>query len=377
MVQDNIIYLKNSYKKVFNRLSIEYKCLLNLISAALNQIDIYDSDNRASKVIINNLKKANLKQVYSLARKHDVAALCYTALYDKRQDFDGGEIRTDIVTKKLFERFQEAQLNSAGRDSRLEIESHLIMNELERYKVDHMPLINCEMKQLYQRPYMRSCSHVDIFIRNYDLDQLSTIMSSNQYVLKRASSTMSTYYKRPLSYVQLYKTLLPQKGIEQDYFRKALPSVKKEHRYFMSLEDSYILLVSKLSDSIKKKNGNLVYLIDLWVFNQAYSRLTDYSYIDKNLRLLGLYDLSLCFDRLAHLWFTPLGYSYLGYPSSGYSPIGDKEVTRDVSIKNIDSGVRSVEEERNVISNQVNKGLANETEFPLEIMEKLTSKFLF
>lgn len=170
--------------------------------------------------------------------------------------------------------------------------------------VDYLPLKGTILKPLYPQPAARVMGDADILIRMSQYDKIKPIMA--QLGFEEGNVTgHELHWNHPWFHVELHKMLMSQRNLDfkryyGDGWSKAIPETNS--RYTYRQEDHYIFLFVHYAKHYRAGGIGLRQLIDLWVYQQAYSNM-DMGYI--RAELTGL-KLGAFFDntqKMLSAWF--------------------------------------------------------------------------
>ena len=134
-------------------------CLIfKLICNVLNsQEEFSDSE----KIYIKN----NLKILYAISKKHDIAHLVGYSLIS-------GKIINKYGDEKFYSLFNQAQMMAIYRYEKINYAFNEISNALEENEIEFIPLKGAILREYYPEPWMRTSCDIDILVRNSDIENV-------------------------------------------------------------------------------------------------------------------------------------------------------------------------------------------------------------
>ena len=236
-------------------------------------------------------------RAYALAERHQVLPLIYY----------GAMCDPDFMSHPMAESFFQRTCVYISYSARQQETVEELCRLLDRTGVDYMPLKGSVLKALYPRPEMRIMGDADILIHMEDYPRVTPVMES----LKGTplSESDHEYIWRLPSHVviELHKRIIP--SYNRDYYayfgdgwRFARPIAPGARRHDMTAEDKLIYLVAHFAKHYRDKGAGVKYVVDLYVFHRAYPH-PDMTYLEKELKKLGLWDFFGHIQRLIEVWF--------------------------------------------------------------------------
>ncbi len=123
-----------------------------------------------------------LKQLFELAKRHDLAHLVGNALI-KNGLLEGEE------NKEIKSFFYKAFLTSVYRYKQLDYELNRLTGALSEAKIKHIPLKGSVIRRLYPEPWMRTSCDIDLLVHESEVDSAAQLL-----VDKLGYSIMSKAY---------------------------------------------------------------------------------------------------------------------------------------------------------------------------------------
>ena len=222
-----------------------------------------------------NKQQINLDALFIVARRHKMLALTAAALEKI------GIMNAD---------FQRASAKAKGIDLMFDAEYKRISRALKEEGIAHLPLKGLVIKRLYPAIGLREMSDMDIYFDSAYCLRVREIMESSGYQCKIFSkSNEDVYRKPPLYIVEMHRELFSDDSPAPQlapYFNKL--QILNRPRAELSLEETYIYLISHLYMHYLTSGTGIRSLLDIYVFLKHYRERLDFSCIEHELRLLDM-----------------------------------------------------------------------------------------
>ncbi len=136
-----------------------YELMIKLILSEFNKsVDIPDA-----------IDENELKQIYALSTKHDLAHIVASAL----------EKRNLLTTENAKNAFTKQKMIAIYRREQLDYEEARIYSVLEENGIDFLPLKGAVVKALYPENWMRTSCDIDILVRENELEKAVNAIINN------------------------------------------------------------------------------------------------------------------------------------------------------------------------------------------------------
>lgn len=284
-----------------NDFTIEYTCIIKLINAAVNQVDID----------LHKLKP-NWEALYTLAEGLGVPQLLsYGIRHIPKEQRPGGKIQNKI---------NQVQTQHIVRDTNQFYEQSLLMKRFSEEGIEHVVLKGVVMKKNYPQTDMRFSCDVDIMIHPQDQKKADEIMFELGYaVLERGRDKHDQFKKPPFMLVELHRNMVERKYIEFEYYKNVWNTVKPvkgyENSFMLSLEETYIYMVVHAVKHFYYSGMSITMVLDFYMFLKKYEDKLDWSYINPLFDKWEYHTFAKKVSELAFEWFSPQG--------KGFNPEND------------------------------------------------------
>jgi hypothetical protein len=127
-----------------------------------------------------HLTEDDIKQLYSLAKAHDLSQFIASALND-----------IGILPEGDQSKLQNTMIRTMWRFEKMNYELERICRVLEENKIDYMPLKGAVIRPYYPEPWMRTSCDIDILVHEEDLELMSELLVRElNYVLDREDGAL-------------------------------------------------------------------------------------------------------------------------------------------------------------------------------------------
>lgn len=241
--------------------------MLSLIEAFLGEKDDYPV-----------VCESDLRPLYMTARLHALRALTAAALRK-------GGIRCEA--------FDIALAKAQRRSLLFEKEWKMISRQLEQNGIRLIPLKGMVLKSLYPGIGLREMSDMDILFDKAYADTVRQIMKANGYkVFLYDRSNHDVYRKKPFYNIEMHRSLFDETvfGELSQYFdgKVALLFGVQGKSPSMSIDMTYLYLISHAYVHYSLAGIGLRVLLDLYLFLKEYETKLDFSFISDELTKLDL-----------------------------------------------------------------------------------------
>jgi hypothetical protein len=130
------------------------------ISEIMMKLIASDVCGKEINLVNLHLSDDDLKQLYTLSKKHDLAHLVGDALI-RHKLLPDGEIKA---------KFEKQMMTAVFRYERINFELNSLKETLNQAEIPFIPLKGSVLRQYYPEPWMRTCCDIDILVREKDID---------------------------------------------------------------------------------------------------------------------------------------------------------------------------------------------------------------
>ncbi|MGC4019598.1 MAG: nucleotidyltransferase family protein [Muricomes sp.] len=267
--------------------SYEVKCLIELLSALVNQNEIP-----------RWARQPNWGSLYKMADYHGVANVVYYGILG----FDSKEL--EPWKKKFEERFHQAVLS----EERFSAIVPQVLNVLEKNKVHSIILHEYRMRHFYPHSDMRAVKYVRIFVEK---GKEESVRKSMKYLdFEEQESRIEgeiRYYKIPgILFIFQSSLDFTNKKIKK-YFSLPIKDYTKEqgYRYIHGFEpeEYYVYVIGCAAESYARGNLDIQFILDMWFYYISVYKELDWTVVYKELSYLDLGSFPEYIIKLAAFWF--------------------------------------------------------------------------
>ena len=268
---------------------MERKLLFGLIKSLFSETENLD--------IPKNITESQLKTLYTLSEKHDIAHLLAFALEKNGIDLHG-------ETGKLF--FKQKML-SIYRREQIDFEEERITSVFREEKIPFIPLKGAVIKNFYPEKWMRTSCDIDILVKPEDFKKAVTILLEKEgFLLERSGSRdYSLVSKRGVN-LELHFAITNEidkrvNSVLERVWEFATP--KKEGDFLFETTNEFLLFHTIAHAQYHFMDGGcgIRPVLDLWFLEKElhYSKET----LSNLLNETGSFDFHKGLESLSKVWF--------------------------------------------------------------------------
>ena len=217
---------------------------------------------------------------YNMARRHMMVSACATAL--ESAGF-------------IDQRFNNAKFKAIRKMTLMDAERVRLFRSLDDFGIWYLPLKGCVLKDYYPAYGMREMSDNDILFDESRSADVKTILEAQGFeTIKYNVSNHDIYHKPPVCNFEMHRELMDSLVFPsgQDYYddvnRLLVPDGSNTSGCHMRDEDFYIYMIAHEYKHFIYAGTGFRPLLDIYVFLKAKGEHLDWSYIDHELKLLGI-----------------------------------------------------------------------------------------
>lgn len=238
----------------------------------------------------------SLQELFVFSGKHSIEAPVFRALCPLITNPDDPvwqqwENRVNLLLAQSIVQLQE-------RDD--------IIRKLTAAEIDVMPVKGCWLKEQYPDINDRQMSDLDMLIHPADAAAAEDIILRMGYRKDEVLSHHTLYLKPPYMALELHTALLPDMDEHEGYYRniweKALPVDGNPRLYRLSPEAEYLFYLVHLSKHLSDGGSGLRSILDNTIYARCFPNL-DADYLERELKTLGLWELTQQVQELSRCWF--------------------------------------------------------------------------
>lgn len=265
----------------------EVKCLLELLSAIVNETDIPKWT-----------QQPQWGNLYKMADYHGIANMVYYALLGM------DEKKLKPWQPKFEERYHQAVLG----EERYSAAVPELLELLEENKIHCVVLQEFRMRHYYPQRDMRALKYIRILVEKGKTDKVREVMKYLDYEQKESRIAGEDWYYKIPGVLTVVQTELPFTNKKmQKYFALPVKSYEKEksHKYIHTFipEEYYIHVIGYAAETYARGNLDIRAMVDIWLYYvKVYSTL-DWRIVNKEFEHLKLDQFHLYIIQLAAYWF--------------------------------------------------------------------------
>lgn len=264
----------------------EERYLLILLSAVMNQ-----------KPSPEPIRSLDWEKMFRLADYHGVAHAVHYGILGLDQEIP------QAVRQQFFDKY----LESVYRVGRLQKSETQLVALMEREKINCFYLSYSDIVKNYPIEEMCCRESIEIGSSRKSTFMIWDILKKVDFEERRTDETGKLYYRIPGIRVLNFDYTLFFSVSMRRFFRSLLKlsPLKDGSRYVRELpvDDRYLFLMCRLTDSYARGNISLSQIMDFWIFYKTYGESFNWPYIYGRLKKLKIADFA---ERLEHLilrWF--------------------------------------------------------------------------
>lgn len=246
-----------------------------------------------------HLTDDDLKQLYMLSKKHDLAHLVGDALIRHKLLPDDGEIKT---------KFEKQIMTAVYRYERMNYELNNLSEALNQAKIPFIPLKGSVLRQYYPEPWKRTSCDIDILVHHADLDNAVKLLTEHLEYRAEAEQSHDIGMHSPGGvHVELHYCLLESNMVEgaeevlETVWEQSVPVQGFPYRYVMSNEMFYYYHIAHMAKHFQIGGCGVRPFLDLWILNRNIVYNTEK--LNALLEEGGLLTFAVIARQLAEVWF--------------------------------------------------------------------------
>lgn len=193
------------------------------------------------------------------------------------------------------EQFIQETAKAQRKTALMDFDRERLFSCLEREAIWYMPLKGCVLKDMYPRFGMRQMADNDILIDPERAADVKDIMENLGFTTKQfGAGVHDVYYKMPVSNFEIHTGLFAPsyKPALYMYYRDIKPRLikdeGKQYGYHFNEEDLYIYMIAHEYKHYSGGGTGLRSFLDVYVYMLRYGDSMDWTYIEAEMRKLGL-----------------------------------------------------------------------------------------
>ncbi|WP_349669166.1 nucleotidyltransferase family protein [Lacrimispora sp.] len=264
----------------------EERYLIILLSAVMNQ-----------KPSPEPIRSLDWEKMFRLADYHGVAHAVHYGVLGLEQEIP------QTVRQQFFDKY----LESVYRVGRLQKSESQLLALMEYEKINCFYLSYSDIVKNYPIEEMCCCESIQIGSSRKGTRMIWDILIKVDFEERKTDETGKLYYRIPGIRVLNFDYKLFFSASMRRYFKSLLKlsrlQIRNSYVRELPLDDRYLFLMCRLTDSYARGNISLSQIMDFWIFYKTYSESFNWPYIYGKLKKLKIAEFA---ERLEHLilrWF--------------------------------------------------------------------------
>lgn len=246
----------------------------------------------------------NIKQLYKIAKKHDIAHIVADAL-DKNDLLQEENLRKQFIMERNL---------AVYRCEQIQYEFLLLCEILEEAQIDFIPLKGAVLRELYPQPWLRTSCDIDILVKEKDVNRAIEILSKKlKYECRSIGRHDAQLFSETGIHVELHYSLLEDGSKEELVLllNQVWQNVQAKTIHWYTMENSfmYCYLLSHMAKHIKFGGCGIRSVLDIWLFNQNNIFIRERH--DALLEQSGLKAFAKAIEKLSNIWLLDEEYDEL------------------------------------------------------------------
>lgn len=268
-------------------LNLTGKYLVQLLAAVLNETEIPSLSSEIT-----------WEKVYNMAKAHSVEVIAYY-----------GAKKYILKDTKLLDEWKKRKDQCIVQNIVQLEEQDRIFEKFREEGIRYLPLKGVELKNLYREAYFRQMSDLDILVDPENCEKVRNIMEALGYDTYQFGEKHNDGYSMyPYMNVEIHRQMLPEDVEQYTYYNniweKAISNPKIPQEYKLLPEDSYIYYLVHFAKHYNNLGSGIRSIMDIYLFLHVFQKDMNRSYIDGELKKLGLLEFANVMENLSYQWFS-------------------------------------------------------------------------
>lgn len=266
--------------------------LLQMIGSAVN----CDFVPTAS---VSDASEDQLKQLFRLAKRHDLAHIAGFAMQNAGQ----------IPQGEIGDQFQMAMMQAIYRCARQEQELESISRLFEAEKIPFIPLKGAIIRKWYPENWLRTGCDVDILVHHCDVERAVEMLQSRLRYTYCTTSPHDVALDSPSGvHLELHFDLVDesvskeQRALLEDVWETAIPETGWTYRMAMESRRFYFYNIAHFAKHFSGSGCGIRPFVDVWVMNHVAGYSSDMC--GELLEQGELLTFAKAAERMADAWFS-------------------------------------------------------------------------
>lgn len=221
------------------------------------------------------------------------------------------------IPESLEKAWKKDVLQICARQIRMDADREFLASKMEETGIDYLFIKGIEIQKLYPQTGMREMSDNDILYRLPGDDNRSQKSSTQQAMMALMkdigaaevshSGVEDVFLLHGTSLFEMHREFM---GPDQDHYAyfsalwdKAFLDKQSAHQYHLTLEDQYLLMLAHSYKHYSNAGCGPREIADAWLFKHQNGKDMDWSYLEKELKILNLTDYEQLISSLGSVVF--------------------------------------------------------------------------
>ncbi len=245
----------------------------------------------ANTVLCTPMSDEEIKEVYALAKKHDLAHLIGIALGT-----------TAMQDKQRYKPFWGEAVKAMYRYERLKGEQEKIYDLLEHNNIPYIPLKGAVIRALYCEPWHRTSCDIDILVPEERLEEAVAAFETALFYTRGKRSRHDVSLTAPNGvHLELHFDIDEEHVDRSELWADAQPISSESYRYILSAEMVILTHISHMAKHFIGGGCGLRPFLDLWLMKEKlpYDRTKLWQMLDSH----SLTEFGRVIFGLVDVWF--------------------------------------------------------------------------
>ena len=173
--------------------------------------------------------------------------------------------------------------------------------------IKHQLLKGIIIKDIYPSPEMRQMSDIDLIVFDESLDRAAEVMESMGFKNHGLIKHHMVFSNKHGLCIEVHWCLVDKSVDNNQYlhFKDNFNSRLKEgtkYTYEFGVEDFYIYMIAHMAKHFFETGCGIRNLVDIYIYWNRYSDEMDKDYLEKELKICGIFDFEKHMRELAYIW---------------------------------------------------------------------------
>lgn len=246
--------------------------------------------NELNKELFSDINDAEMwKQIYGLAGAQDVQVF----LYEATQNIQ--------LPENVKNNFYSVYNRAIRKEAIMHLEVSGFLEKLEKSNIEAIPLKGWNIKNLYEKPFLRTMTDVDILVKKADFERACKLIEECGFELDHIGVCNNAYKKPPVTQVEVHHRLFKEESVLHAWSQRI---ISETNGFGMGKEDSYVYFIAHLAKHFTWDGAGMRNIVDCYLLNKKEQwTLEERQYIESELKMLGLDIFEKRMRNLCDVWF--------------------------------------------------------------------------